>query len=172
MKRLLAIIMCIFLLISVVGCSTPTNNSEGLAYTAGTYIGVSENGKNGPVKVEVKFGEDKIESVKVIEHKETAGLTDSAIERIPNEIVEYQSLNIDSISGATITCDAILEAVADSVKQAKGDVEALKAKEVNKNVSNEVVEMKADVVIIGGGATGMGAAISASQSGAESVIVL
>ena len=60
----------------------------------------------------------------------------------------------------------------DAVKQAKGDVEALKAKEVDKDISNEVVEKKADVVIIGGGATGMGAAISAAQSGAESVIVL
>lgn len=173
MKKLLAIIMCICLLISVVGCSsTPTNNVEGIGYTAGTYTGVSENGKNGPVKVEVKFSEDKIESVEVIEHKETAGLTDTAIERIPSEVVEYQSLNIDSITGATITVDAILEAVADAVKQAKGDVEALKAKEVDKNTSNEVVEMKADVVIIGAGATGMGAAISAAQSGAESVIVL
>ncbi|HCL01346.1 MAG TPA: hypothetical protein DHW61_02855 [Lachnoclostridium phytofermentans] len=170
-KKILAIIMCTCLLFSMVGCSK-TENNVGLGYTAGTYTGVSKNGKNGPVKVEIKFSKDKIDSVKVTEHKETKGLTDSAIERIPSEVVENQSLNIDAISGATITCDAILEAVADCVKQANGDVEALKAKKVDKNVSNEVVEKRADVVIIGGGATGMSAAISSAQSGAESVIVL
>ena len=170
-KRLLASILCTCMIFATVGCSNTSKSGE-LSYTAGTYTGVSENGKNGPVTVEVKFSESKIESVTVTEHKETKGLSDSAIERIPSEVVEYQSLNIDSVSGATITCDAILEAVADAVKQANGDVESLKNKEVDKNTSKEVVEKTVDVVVVGGGATGMGAAVSSAQSGAESVIVL
>lgn len=170
-KKLVASILCTCMILTTVGCSNTSKSGEG-SYTAGTYTGVSENGKNGPVTVEVKFSDSKIESAKVVEHKETKGLSDSAIERIPSEVTEYQSLNIDSVAGATITSDAIIEAIADAVKQANGDVEALKSKEVDKNSSKEVVEKTVDVVVVGGGATGMGAAVSSAQSGAESVIVL
>ena len=170
-KKLVASILCTCMILTTVGCSNTSKSVEG-SYTAGTYTGVSENGKNGPVTVEVKFSDSKIESAKVVEHKETKGLSDSAIERIPSEVTEYQSLNIDSVAGATITSDAIIEAIADAVKQANGDVEALKSKEVDKNFSQEVVEKTVDVVVVGGGATGMGAAVSSAQSGAESVIVL
>lgn len=170
-KKLLASILCTCMVFTAVGCSNNSKGGESL-YTAGTYTGVSENGKNGAVTVEVKLSDSKIESVTVKEHKETKGLSDSAIERIPQEVVEYQSLNIDSISGATITCDAIIEAVGDAIKQANGDVEALKNKEVEKNSSKEVVEKTVDVVVVGGGATGMGAAISSAENGAGSVIVL
>ncbi len=170
-KKILAAILCASLLLSTVGCSK-NSNSVTESYVAGTYVGISEKGKNGNVTVEVKFSDAKIEKVNVTEHNETKGLSDSAIERIPSEVVEYQSLNIDSITGATITCNAILEAVEDCVKQAKGDVDALKEKVVDKNTSTEVVEKEAEVVIVGGGATGMAAAVSAAQNGAKSVVLL
>lgn len=165
-KRLLSIILSVMLLFTSVGCSSASQ------YTEGTYTGISENGKNGALSVEVEFSKTEIKSVKVVDFEETAGISDTAIERIPKEVVEYQSLNVDIITGATLTCEAIIEAIADCVEQAKGDVEALKTKEINKKESTEVVEKEADVVIIGAGATGMGAAISAAQNGAKSVIVL
>lgn len=84
-KKLLASILCTCLLVTTVGCSNTSKDGGG--YTAGTYVGISENGKNGPVTVEVKFSDSKIESVTVTEHKETKGLSDSAIERVPSEVV-------------------------------------------------------------------------------------
>lgn len=171
-KKLIVGILCTYLLMSAVGCSKTPSSSSSESYTAGTYTGVSENGKNGSVTVEVKFSESSIESVIVTDHKETPSIADAAIEKIPKEIVEYQSLNIDAITGATITCDAIVEAIADCVEQAGGDVKVLKEKEKDKDVTVEVIEKEAQVVIVGAGATGMAAAISASENGAESVIVL
>ena len=40
--------------------------------------------------------------------------------------MEGQTLNVETVSGATMTSEGIIEAVADAVEQAGGDVEALK----------------------------------------------
>ncbi len=91
------------------------------ALTTGTYTGEAM-GVGGPVKVEVTFDGNTITAVKVVEHKETEGIGTIAIAEIPQAIVEKQSIAIDTVSSATITSNAILEAVADCIVQAGGDV--------------------------------------------------
>ena len=119
MKRFLAALLCIMML--SLNCAAI---AEGASFAAGTYSATVE-GRNGPLTVEVTFTNDAIESVAVTEHTETAGISDSAIANIPARIVDAQSLGIDSVSGATITSDAIVKAVADCVVQAGGDPDAL-----------------------------------------------
>ena len=80
---------------------------------------------------------------------DTPGVCDAAVEKIPAEIVKYQSLGVDVATSATFTSNGILEAVADAVKQAGGDVDALKAVPVEK-VAGEEVKLSADVVVVGG----------------------
>ena len=75
--------------------------------------------------VEAIFDETQIASVTVVEHSETAGICEPAIESIPELIVEGQTLAVDAVTGATVTSTAILTAVADCVTQAGGDVDAL-----------------------------------------------
>lgn len=137
-------------------------------YQAGTYTAEAD-GNNGPVKVSAEFSGDAILSITVDEHQETTGLADPAIEKIPERIIEGQTLNVDAISGATNTSNAILTAVANCVEQAGGNVESLKT--VTAAQSSEIVEMEADVVVVGGGASGSGAALSAAQSGAKVVLL-
>ena len=119
--------------------------------------------------MEVEFSADAIVKVTVTEHQETPGLSDPAIEKIPQRIVDGQTLHVDAISGATNTSNAILEAVADCVVQAGGDAEALKTKQAQANTAVE--EMTVDVVVVGGGAAGLSAAIAAAEAGADVVIV-
>ena len=114
-KSLIAFVLVCTMLMSVLGMAA----ADG-SYTPGTYTGTAA-GKNGDVKVEVTFSANAIDSVKVVEHSETAGISDGAIENIPAAIVEHQSLAVDTVSGATITSDAILKAVADAVAQAARD---------------------------------------------------
>src|SRR5690606_235559 len=127
-KKSISLLLCILLVLSVAACSktdtTDTSSDTGI-FKAGTYVGVGK-GNNGDVKVEVKFDANSIVSIKVLEHSETAGISDPAIERIPGEIVEKQSIAVDTVSGATNTSKAILEAVEDCIKQAGADVEAFK----------------------------------------------
>lgn len=67
--------------------------------------------------------------------------------------MKYQSLGVDVATSATFTSNGILEAVADAVKQAGGDVDALKAVPVEK-VAGREVKLSADVVVVGGGRRG------------------
>ncbi len=75
-------------------------SASEVAFNPGTYEGVA-TGRNGPIKVEVTVDNHKISAVKVISHKESAGLSDAPMEKIPNEIVSNQTLKVDNISGAT-----------------------------------------------------------------------
>ena len=86
-------------------------------YVAGEYIGTG-TGNNGPVKVKVVFSETEIVSVEVIEHGESAGISDPAISQVPERIVDAQSWDVDGVSGATMTSNGIRQAVKDAMRQA------------------------------------------------------
>lgn len=172
MKKIGKAVLSCLMAFSLTACSSSQSSSASSgSYNAGTYTGVSENGKGGEVKVEVVFTSDAIDSVTVTEHNETAGISDGAIEQIPASIVENQSLAIDTVSGATITSNAIIEAVADAVEQAGGDAEALQNAAVEKEKSDEQIELNGTVIVVGAGAAGMSAAISAAYEGAEKVLL-
>ena len=149
-----------------------TAGQEG-AYKPGTYT-ASAQGNNGPVTLSVTFSEEAITEITIGEHGETAGISDSAFDKIPAAIIENQSLGVDTVSGATYTSQAILDAVADCVTQAGGDAEALRAVPVEAGADSASAVLKdaqVDVLVIGGGGAGLSAALSASQNGASVILV-
>lgn len=149
-----------------------TAAQEG-AYKPGTYT-ASAQGNNGPVTLSVTFSEDAITEITIGDHGETAGISDSAFDKIPAAIIENQSLGVDTVSGATYTSQAILDAVADCVTQAGGDAEALRAVPVEADADSASAVLKdaqVDVLVIGGGGAGLSAALSASQNGASVILV-
>ena len=167
MKKLVAALLSVLMVMSLSACSSqPTGTAT---YTAGTYTGTGA-GRNGDITVEVVFTDDAIKSVTITDHAETGGISDPAINTIPEAIVKSQSLGVDAVTGATLTSNGIIDAVADAVEQAGGDVEALKAVVVEKT-AGEAIEETVDVVIVGAGGAGMAAAASALENGAT-VIVL
>ena len=103
------------------------------SYTPGTYEGAAR-GYGGKLFVRVTVSEDRIEAVTVTQHKEYRGiawgLNTTPIERYPELIAAYQSLNIPVVDGADLTCAAILDATAAALKAAgasKEDIAALRA---------------------------------------------
>ena len=181
MKRTLSLLLALVMVLGLVACggnttqettaaaTTAAASEEAGIYTPGTYTGTAA-GKNGDVKVEVTFSANAIDSVKVVEHSETPSISDGAIENIPTAIVEHQSLAVDTVSGATVTSEAILNAVADAVAQAGGDVEALKNAAVESG-EKEAKELSADAVVVGGGGAGMAAATRLAQLGKSVILV-
>ncbi len=141
-------------------------------YTAGTYTATAK-GKIADITVEVTFTENAIAEVKVVDHKETLGLgygvSTAPIDMFPGLIVENQSLDIDVVTNATVTGNALLAAVADTVAQAGGDAEALKAAEAKVAGEEQVYEV--EVVVVGAGASGLSAALAAQELNAN-VLVL
>lgn len=165
-KRLV-IFMVMILTLGMAGCSS--TGSTGLSFKPGTYTGKGA-GKNGDVEVEVEFSDSEIKNVKVVNHSETEGIANAAIEELPKKIVSNQSLGVDAISGATLMSDAIIQGVEDCVVQAGGDVEKLKeVKEATNN--NEVEEVSTDIVVVGAGAAGTAAAISAVENGTKVLLL-
>ncbi len=167
--KVLSLLLCMAMIFTLVGCSQPSVNETDGIYKAGTYTSTVK-GHNGDVKVEVEFNDTSIVSVKVLEHSESAGISDVPIERIPKEVVDGQTLAVDTVSGATVTSKAILAAIEDAVKQAGGDVDTLKANKKDDTAKTDV-ELTTDVVVVGAGGAGLAAAASAHENGAK-VIVL
>ena len=147
------------------------------SYTPGTYEGAAR-GYGGKLFVRVTVSEDRIEAVTVTQHKEYRGiawgLNTTPIERYPELIVEYQSLNIPVVDGADLTCAAILDATAAALKAAgasKEDIAALRAAPAPKAPEYPDEVRTVDVVVCGAGAGGLAAAIEAKLAGADVVIV-
>ena len=178
LKKGISLLLGSALLIGMMaGCTNETAPSEtpstapAGAYTAGTYTGTAD-GNNGPVTVEVTVSDTAITKVEVTEQAETESIAAPALERIPQAIVDNQSLGIDAVTGATNTSNAILTAVAAAITEAGGDVEALKQVPVQVEEGETAGDMTADVVVIGAGGAGLCAAIEAKDQGAGTVILL
>lgn len=139
------------------------------AYTPGTYT-ATYPGINGPVPVTVTFDKTKITKVVVGTNKETVGIGQQAVEKLPGAIVARQSALVNVVSGATLTSNAIVAGVKDCIRQAGGDpeVKPLKAKQAKAAASKT---MTTDLVIIGGGGAGMIAAINAADRGLNVVLL-
>ena len=144
-----------------------TGTSEG--FKAGTYT-AEAMGKKDNVTVEVTFSDTAIESVEVVSSQETPRIAAVPFERIPEQIVELQSLNIDVVTGATLASMAVLNAVKDCVGQAGGNVKALEGADAMPK-STDMVELDADIVIAGAGAAGLGCAFEAAMNGAKVVVL-
>lgn len=147
----------------------------------GVFQGIG-SGNRGEIKVSVKIKNNKIEDVKIDHQNETKGISTAALEKAPKLIVENQSYNIDAVTGATISFQAVEKAVKDALSKA-GDATGLDKKvdlrNATKNTDNqdyryldpEILKFEddADVLIIGAGSAGLSAAITARQKGASVV---
>lgn len=160
-KRILALMLCAALSIS----------AFGVEFKEGTYVGEAK-GYRGEVKVEVKTSKNKIEEVKVIKNTDTPIISESAAKKVPEQIVKYQSLRVDGVSGATGTSRALTSAVKNALKNSGADLKELNKKPVIEAKKLVKETQNKDVVVIGAGGAGLVAAIEAKNNGAKNVIVL
>ncbi len=90
-------------------------------YINGTYIGVA-NGFGPELTVEVTIIDCCIAEVEIISHNEQSEkYFVKPMNIIPNQIVTMQSLDIDTITGATYTSIGILNATADALSKASNE---------------------------------------------------
>ena len=87
------------------------------ALTDGTYS-ATVDGQDGPMEVEVEIAEGKIANVTIVSNNETESVATNALSSLPETIVAENSVNVDIVSGATLTSNRILDAVTDCLNQA------------------------------------------------------
>lgn len=145
--------------------------SVEIKFTPGEYVAYG-CGHNDDLPVTVKFSEDKILEITVDSSKESDGIANPAFERVPQQIIDGQTLNIDVISGATVSSQAVIDGVANAVDLAGGNSEALRVKAREAvQWSTKVIEETVDVVVVGAGGAGLSATLTALDKG-KSVILL
>lgn len=142
---------------------------EDVAFTPGTYKAV-KMGMNGEIEVEVAFGEDTIDSIKVLSSMETTGVGTKAMGILSDHIMENQSLGVDMVSGATYTSIGFMDAVKDCVEQAGGDIAMMESFPVAYD-TYEDQSHEADVIVVGGGVAGMITALSCKQNGLSAILL-
>lgn len=168
-KKTLAFFMLLIFSFSILGCSKGTLSTDK-KFKAGKYTGEAK-GHNDQVKLEVEVDNSSIKDIKILEHKETSGMGDVALKDIPEDIIKGQTLAVDTISGATVTSNAVIEAITNALKKAGGDIEILKKKAQSNDIKKEQVTKQADVVVIGAGGAGISAAVAAAEIGAKVIIL-
>lgn len=140
-------------------------------FKPGTYS-VTAAGHNGQVPMKVTFSENRIENIDIDTKGETIGIADTVWQRMPEQIISGQTLNVDAVSGASDTSRGVLNGVADAVSLAGADPDVLKKRpKPDKGEMKGTVEYSADVVIIGGGGTGLSAAATSVQAGKKTILV-
>ena len=152
------------------------------AMTAGEYE-VSVKGYQDGMKVKVTLDANSIKAIEVLEHNDTAGVSDAALEKMPGLIIEEQSLTVDAVAGATMTSNGILEAVRTAIEEAGGnsaDFEKENEEQVEETEETkfmgsaeipETWDESYDVVVVGGGFAGLAAAHSAATNGASTLLI-
>lgn len=184
MKKLLMGLMSAALVVSLAGCQgqsagntapatqaeTTQEQKESGIFTPGTYTGTAK-GLNGDIVAHVTVSADKIEGITFDEHKESIGISDPAFDKLPNAILEHQSVAVDAIAGCTISSNAVLEAVKMALLEAGASEADITKTVVAESKEKESYEYEADVVIVGAGGAGMTAAYEVLKSGGSVVIL-
>lgn len=155
--------------VASLGTAAPHENVP-VTYTAGTYTGTGE-GYNGPINLEVTFTEDGIESIDYSDNVETNHIGTPAFDYLVEDAIAANGSGIDSVSGATFTSIGFKDALADAAEQAEAsDLDGFKSN-TYVHEAEDPIEETFDVVVVGAGGAGMGAAVQAAQNGNSVVVV-
>ena len=155
--------------------STAASGAAG-TYIPGTYEGTAE-GISSTVKVTMTFSDSAVTDVVVDTSGETASYGAAAADQLREQLMAAGSAEIDGVSGSTITSDAVMKAAKSCYAQAKGEATVTsvqlptgdendwlgKEPDIDEAAITETVDT--DILIVGAGNGGMGAAAYAAAHG-------
>ena len=155
------------------GSSISVPSGEAI-YTPGTYTGTATG--IGEVKVTMTFSETAITNVEVDTSAETADIGGVAGPTLQEALMAAQNAEIDNISGATVTTNAVKKAAASCIEQAMGvhtagsdaaassDEDWLGTEpEIDESKVTKTVDV--DVAVVGCGIAGVAACRSVAEDG-------
>lgn len=119
MKKIFVLLLTMML----VGCSEPKEENEiSHVYQDGTYT-TNAFGYGGEFQVETTIKDDQIVDIIVGEHNETPSIGGVAIEQIIDTMKKNNTYDVDIVSGATKTSQAMKDAVSSAYQKAKNKAE-------------------------------------------------
>ena len=160
MKRFLAIAAAALLLVCGAAADSPLKD--------GVFT-VETRGLNGPLTVVTTLQNGAVTAIEVPVSSETKGIGDTAMAMLTEELLAYQNVNLDMVSGATFTSGAFLRAVRSALQQAGGSASDLANLPIPAPAVPEDTE--AEYVIIGAGSAGMASAVHAAELGLSPIVL-
>lgn len=154
--------------LALAGCA-PQGSGTGKESNSGTAVGTGM-GKHGSFNVEVSMKDGAIDRITVLDSRETPGIGDAAMDTMTDQIIAGQTLDVDSVSGATLSSMAFLTAVS-SALDTLGEKKSTWEGRGRADLPAAEIPDSADVVVIGAGGAGFAAAISAANKGAHVVLL-
>lgn len=149
-----------------------TAKEETTAEAAGTYEGKG-SGYGGEMKLEVSVKDGKMEDITIVSDHESSAVFNRAFPVIRDRILEAQTPEVDSVSGATFSSYGVKAAVADAMKQQGTDFGDISFSTQGPEVTQvQGEDVQTQLVIVGGGPAGLGAAITAKENGVNDVLVV
>ena len=149
-------------------CGGSASSTSAAGGVSGSFTGTAKG--MGDVSVTLTLTDNVITDCTAKGDEETPGIGSVVIEQFPGEVVEGNTINLDSISGATITSNAFVEAAKAALTEAGLNPDDYMAK-ADKTANGETVSYDADVVVIGAGGAGMTAAMTSADAGQKVVIL-
>ena len=156
--------------------STAASASGDAIYTPGTYTGTATG--IGEVKVTMTFSETAITDVVIDASNETESIGGVAAPTLKDAIMAAQGTEIDNVSGATVTTNAVKKAAASCIEQAMGvaaetgssaaasDTDWLGTEpEIDESKITKTVDV--DVAVVGCGVAGVAAVRSIAEDGGK-----
>lgn len=140
----------------------------------GTYK-ASAQGYDRDINIELEIADGKISDVSLLDNQETDAVIESAFPIIKERIVEANSPDVDCVSAATFSTYAVKEAVLEAMKEAGFEGEIELTRSTGYEEDRELVEAEdkeTDLLIIGGGPSGLASAIDAKIEGVENVTII
>lgn len=103
---------------STTSSQTQTTKVSATTSNGKTFIGTSDKGMGGAIRVQISVAEGKMTDIKILKQAETHGIGDVALEKLVVDGMNKQSYKLDTISGATITSTAFSEALQKAMEKA------------------------------------------------------
>ena len=167
MKRFTSVLVSAFMALSLAACSSSTPASSGVS---GTFTGTAK-GMGGDVTVTLTLENSVITNCTAEGENETAGIGIPALTTVADEIKAANSINVDTVSGATVTSTAILDAAAAALTSAGLDPKDYQTTVSATAAAAEDITKDTDIVIVGAGGAGMTAAITAVDAGSSVIVI-
>ena len=158
MKRISALLIALVMMLAMVPAMAETVTAEGTAQGFGGNVTVTLTLENGVIVDAKAEGAD-----------ETPGIGTPALEQRPAAMVAGNTVNVDTVSGATFTSNGVIAAAKAALTNAGLNVDDYMAKVETAKAEDVVYE--ADIVIVGAGGAGMTAALAAAEQGATVIII-
>ncbi len=174
------------------GALSAKASADGL-YTPGTYSATATG--MGTVTVTATFDENSIVDVVLDVSEETPAIGQLAADELVAQVLAAQSAEIDGVTGATLTSNAVKLALNNCIAQARGEavvsgsakpmIESsgsyvltdITAEDINASavilepITDFAEEIDVDVVVCGAGASGVIAAVRAAELGAQVAVL-